>query len=251
MRVSVPGFNDFSTLYAADPYFAKILTQAQRGDTTKFTLSDGFLFSGTKLCIPSCNLRLRLITKLHGVRHAGRDRTIGLLQEHFFRPSLWRDMAHFVERCHTCQVLKGSATNAGLYRPLLVLEGPWLDVSIDFVLDLPRTQCSFDLIFVVVDRFSKMVNFIPCKRTTDALHVAQLYFRDVYRLHGLPTSIIYNRDTRFLSHFWRTLWHFANTEFHFSSAYHSQTDGQTEVVNRSLRNILRYLVGVNLKTWDM
>lgn len=119
--------------------------------------------------------------------------------------------------------------------PLPIPSQPWVDVSMDFVLGLPGTQRGMDSIYVVVDRFSKMAHFIPCKKTTDVVNVA--------RLHA-------DRDTRFLSHFWRCLWRLVNTKLNFSSAYHPQTDGQTEVVNKSLGNLLRSLVGKNTKSWD-
>ncbi|GKA63332.1 putative nucleotidyltransferase, ribonuclease H [Tanacetum coccineum] len=114
---------------------------------------------------------------------------------------------------------EGTSTNAGLYLPLPIPTQPWSDVSMDFVLGLPQ-------------------------RPSDAVClVAHLYFRDVYRLHGLPASIVSDRGTRFVSHFWRSLWRMVNTQLNFSSAYHPQTDGQTEVINRSLGNLLRSLVG--------
>jgi hypothetical protein len=179
-----------------------------------------------------------------------RNKTFHLVAEQFYWPTLRREVGQFVQSCKVCRVSKGGATNAGLYMPLPIPEGLWTNVSMDFVLGLPRTQKGNDSIFVVVHHFSKMVHFIACKKIADAVNVAQLYFRDVYQLHGLPLSIVSDRDTQFLSHFWPCLCLLSYTKLDFSSAYHLQTDGQTEVVNRSLGALLRSLVGEHLKSWD-
>ncbi|GJW71822.1 putative reverse transcriptase domain-containing protein [Tanacetum coccineum] len=237
-------------LIVEDPSFFEVLVRIQQGKSTDFVLEDGFLFRGVQLCIPDCSLRLKIIQELHNEGHVGRDRTFQLLAGSYFWPSMRKEVGRFVARCRVCHMAKGASTNAGLYLPLPIPTQPWSDVSMDFVLGLPRTQRGSDSIFVVVDRFSKMVHFIPCMKTSDAVAVAHLYFRDVYRLHGIPASIVSDRDTRFVSHFWRSLWRMVNTQLNFSSAYHPQTDGQIEVVNRSLGNLLHSLVGDHPKAWD-
>ena len=105
-------------------------------------------------------------------------------------------------------------------------------------------------IYVVVERFSKMAHFIPCYRTSDATHVANRFLKEILRLHGLPKIIVSDRETVFVGHFGRTLWKKLGTKLSFISAYHPQTNEQTEVVNKSLGNILRSLVGEHPKQWD-
>ena len=120
----------------------------------------------------------------------------------------------------------------------------------DFVLGLPCTFRKHDSILVVVDHFSKMAYFLPCSKTSDASKIAKLYFDEIVKLYGLPKTIVSNRDVRFMSYFWKTLWHLVGTKLKFSTAFHPQTDSQTKVVNRSLGNLLQCLMGEANQNWD-
>ena len=96
-----------------------------------------------------------------------------------------------------------------------------------------------------------MAYFLPCNQTYDASTVAKLFMDEIVCLHGLPKTIVSDRDVNFISYFWKTLWHMLGTKLKFSTTYHPQTDGQTEVVNRSLGNLLRCLVSKSVKNWDL
>ncbi len=138
--------------------------------------------------------------------HFGIDKTLGILIDHFYWPKMKHDVSRYCASCSICKTTKSKLHFHGLYTPLPIPTAPWEDISMDFVIGLPRTKKGRDSIFVVVDRFSKMAHFIACNKIDDASHVATLFFENVVRLHGVPCTIVSDRDSKFLSYFWKTLW---------------------------------------------
>jgi hypothetical protein len=219
----------------------------------KYVLQDSLLYRANKLCIPASSIRLLFLQEAHGgglMGYFGVKKTEDVLAAHFFRPKIRRDVERYMLHCTTCNKAKSRLNPHGLYMPLPVPSVSWEDISMDFVLGLPRTKRGRDSIFVVVNRFSKLAHFIPCHKSDNASHVVDLFFTEIVRLHGVPNTIVLDRDAKFLSHFWRTLWFKLGTKLLFSTTCHPQMDGQTEVVNHTLSTMLRAILKTNLKLWE-
>jgi len=254
LDTKVLGLESIKTLYAVDADFNEPFSRCIDGKGwDKYYVHDGFLFRTNKICIPACSIRQVLLQEAHAgglAGHFGVKKTLDMLSDHFFWPHMRRDVQRHVGCCIVCLKAKSRLNPHGLYTPLPIPHVPWEDISMDFVLGLPRSQRGRDSIYVVVDRFSKMAHFIPCHKSDDASHIADLFFREIVRLHGVPKTIVSDRDTKFLSYFWKTLWAKLGTKLLFSTTCHPQTDGQTEVVNHTLSTMLRAVLKKNLKLWE-
>ncbi|GJS77937.1 RNA-directed DNA polymerase [Tanacetum coccineum] len=200
MEAKVVRFEVIKDLYDDDCDFSTTWKSYCKGYVNDFLRYDGFLFKSNQLCVPQCSLREEIIRETHEgglAGHFGRDKTLAVVKEKFFWPKMGQDVKKLVDRCVTCHKAKSHRTNAGLYTPLPVPNSPWEDVSMDFVLGLPRSQRNKDSVMVVVNRFSKMAHYIWCNKTMDASHVADLYFIEIIKLHGIPKTITSDCDMKF------------------------------------------------------
>jgi hypothetical protein len=174
------GLETIKGQYAFDDDFKVVASNCKEGHTwNKFVLNDGYLFRANRLCILVGSVRLLLLQEAHGgglMGHFGAKKTEAVLSTHFFWPRMRRDVERFVARCTMCQKAKSRLNPHGLYMPLPIPSVLWADISMDFVLGLPRMKRGSDSVFVVVDRFSKMAHFIPCHKMDDAIHIANLSF---------------------------------------------------------------------------
>ncbi|GKC64097.1 reverse transcriptase domain-containing protein [Tanacetum coccineum] len=150
------------------------------------------------------------------------------------------DIATYVSKCLTC-----AKVNAEHQRPSGLLVQPdipqwkWDNITMDFVTKLPKSSQGYDTIWVIVDRLTKSAIFVPMRETNPLEKLARMYLKEVVTRHGIPISIICDRDPRFALHFWRSLQKALGTNLDMSTAYHPQTDGQTERTIQTLKDMLR------------
>ncbi|KAL0562072.1 hypothetical protein IC582_002522 [Cucumis melo] len=239
-----------------DPYLVENRGLAEAGQTAEFSLSsDGGLLFERRLCVPSDSaVKTELLSEAHSSpfsMHPGSTKMYQDLKRVYWWRNMKREVAEFVSRCLVCQQVKAPRQKpAGLLQPLSIPEWKWENVSMDFITGLPRTLRGFTVIWVVVDRLTKSAHFIPGKSTYTASKWAQLYMSEIVRLHGVPVSIVSDRDARFTSKFWKGLQTAMGTRLDFSTAFHPQTDGQTERLNQVLEDMLRACALEFPGSWD-
>lgn len=216
---------------------------------------DGLYYLNGKLVVPDDKkLKLSLIAEHHqppSKGHPGIARTTEHLLRKYWWPGLGQDVKEYVKKCAECQRNKSKTVKpGGLLQPMPIPRGKWESVGMDFIVGLPCTKAGYDSIMVVIDRLSKMVHLIPTTSTVTAAEVARLFVQNIVRLHGVPKSIVSDRDHNFTSIFWQTVCQLWGIKQKMSTAFHPQTDGQTERVNRVLEEYLRSYVGPMQDDWD-
>lgn len=215
----------------------------------------GLLRFRNRICIPDdAEMRNMILEEGHRSSlsiHPGATNMYHDLKRLFWWSGLKRDVAQLVYACLTCQKSKVEHQKpAGLLMPLDVPEWKWDSISMDFVTGLPSTPKGFDAIWVVVDRLTKSAHFIPIDISYPVSRLAEIYIGVVLKLHGIPTSIVSDRDPRFTSRFWKSLQEALGSKLSLSSAYHPQTDGQSERTIQSLEDLLRACVLEQGGAWD-
>jgi len=204
---------------------------------------DGLVYSrsGAVYVPDDRRLKTRLLELAHdAVGHFGRERTIKRLGRHCVWAGMTNEVEDYCRSCAVCAVNKSSnAKLAGQLRPMPIPERVWDSVGVDFTGPLPMTERGHNSIMAIVDRFSKMLKLRPCSTTITGIESGRLLLDEMLGIGRIPTSIVSDRDVRFTGAAWGQLWRGLKTEQKMSTAYHPQTDGQTERSNRTLQAVLR------------
>ncbi|KAA3473726.1 reverse transcriptase [Gossypium australe] len=230
--------------------------QVQDGGLEGYSLSnDGVLCLQGQACMPKdTELRRKILQDAHSspyAMHPGGSKMYGDLRKQFWWPGLKREVTEFVGKCLTCQQVKAEhQLPSGLLQLVKIPQWKWERITMDFVSGLPLTPSKKDAVWVIVDRLTKSAHFIPVRVDFSLQKLAKLYVSEIVRLHGVPVSIISDRDPRFTSRFWKALHQALGTRLDFSTAFHPQSDGQSKRVIQILEDMLRGCVLDFSGSWE-
>jgi hypothetical protein len=217
---------EVTNAYATDPEAQQLIQQLALSSPNEqgFSIQKGVVRKGYQIWIAeNSTLRTKLISVFHDAplgEHSGVHGTYMRLKRQFFWKGQKQDVDSFVKQCQVCQQAKHELTHpAGLLQPLPIPKGAWQDITMDFIEGHPKSE-GYDTILVVVDRFSKYAHFLPLHHPFTAAVVAQVVFDNVVKLHGLPKSIVSDRDKIFNGHFWTALLKLMGIVLNLSTAYH-------------------------------
>ncbi|WOG89301.1 hypothetical protein DCAR_0208538 [Daucus carota subsp. sativus] len=238
-----------------DPKLRDAVERVRKGQETQFTLYEDTLMLGNRICVPNDeDLRREILDEAHNspyAMHPGATKMYNTMKSHYWWSGMKRDVAEFTAKCLTCQQVKVEhQAPAGKLHPLSIPEWKWEKITMDFVTNLPKTRKGNDAIWIIVDRLTKSAHFLPIRWGCTLDHLAQRYVNEIVRLHGVPISIVSDRDPRFTSRFWKSLQEAMGTRLNFSTAFHPQTDGQSERTIQTLEEMLRACVIEFKGSWD-
>ncbi|KAK3146343.1 hypothetical protein QOZ80_3BG0264910 [Eleusine coracana subsp. coracana] len=249
--LGLAGYYQVRAAYDSDPAMVALKAEVDAGTRGKpWSLRDGLVMYNDRVYIPPSSALLpTILTAVHDGTHEGVQKTLHRLRRDFHTPNARIVVQDFVRSCDTCQRYKTEHLHlAGLLTPLPVPTAVWADVTMDFVEGLPKVGGK-SVILTVVDRFSKYAHFIALAHPYTAESVARVFFAEIVQLHGIPVSITSDRDPVFTSAFWKELFMATGSKLNFSTAFHPQTDGQSEAVNKAIAMYLRCLTGDRPRNW--
>ena len=227
-----------------DARFRRLKERTEAGEQTGLRIhTDGTLRCGDRIYVPNGELRQELMTEAHSSTYSiypGGTKMYRDLRQYYWWHGMKQEIARFVAKCLVCQQVKAEPQRtAGLLQPLPIPEWKWEYITMDFVTDFPRSPRGRDAVWVIVDRLTKSAHFLPFRVGQSTEVLAEMYMEQIVRLHGMPVSIVSDRDSRFTSHFWRSMQESLGTRLKFSTSYHPQTDGQSERTIQTLEDMLR------------